>query len=120
MSTKVYVIILATAFGIFILSAIINGILESRSIIYAERISPELLTAINVFYFILFLAIGFTIMPLMLKFFIWGQIKIGHGELSIIKWLVTNENAVVYGFWGFCLLGLLIALPLSIKDGFFK
>ncbi len=120
MSTKVYVIILVSAFSIFILSAVINGVLESRGIDYTQRLSPQALNAINIFYFITFLAIGFAIMPLMLKFFIWGQIKIGHGDLSIIKWIVANENIVVYCYWGVCVLGLIIALPSTIKDGFFK
>ena len=120
MTTKIYVMILVSAFGLFILGAVINGILESSGTFNMNTVDPKIQTAIKVFYFILFLAIGFSFIPLVLKLFIILQIKIGNGEFFFIKFLKNNEQIVVYCAWGMCLLGLLISLPSAIKDGFFK
>lgn len=120
MTTKFYVIILVSCFSVFILSAIINGILESSGTFNMAAIDPKIMTAIKGIYFILFLAIGFSFIPLMLKLFIFLQLKIGNGEFILIKFLQKYEQVVVYCAWGMCLLGLVISLPSAIKDGFFK
>lgn len=120
MTTKVYVIILVSCLSIFIVSAIINGIGASSEAFNMSAINPKITTAINVCYLILFLAIGFSVIPLALKLFISLQIKIGNGELVFIKFLQNHEQGVIYCAWGICLLGLMISLPSAIKDGFFK
>jgi hypothetical protein len=48
------------------------------------------------------------------------QIKIGNGELFLIQWLQAHEHGVIYGLWSFFVIGLCIAIPAAIKDGFFK
>ncbi|MEE9910616.1 MAG: hypothetical protein K4571_02730 [Deltaproteobacteria bacterium] len=120
MTTKVYVIILVSCLGLFILGAVVNGILESSGAFNMDAIDPGIRTAVKVCYFILFLAIGFSFIPLMLKLFIYMQIRIGNGEFILIKFLHNHEQTVVYCAWGMCLLGLIIALPSAIRDGFFK
>ena len=112
MATKIYLIILASSFGLLILWAVVGGMLESHGV----KIDPKIVTIIS---FILFLAIGFTMVPLMIKLFICGQIKIGNGELSLVKFLRAHEQTVVYCVWGFYLAGLIYLLPL-IKEDLFK
>lgn len=120
MTTKVYIIILVSCFGLFILSAVINGILESSGTFNMDTIDPKIMTAIKVFYFVLFCGLIFSFIPLILKLFITLQLKAGNGELSLVKFFQSHEQVVVYCAWGMCLLGLMISLPGAIKDGFFK
>jgi len=119
-TTKIYVIILSSSFGLIILGAIIGGILESTGILTIDTIDPKTITAIKVIYFILFCAIAFAFVPLAIKLFIFLQIKIGNGELLIIKWLQAHEQIIAYCGWGVFVLGLIIALPAAIRDGFFE
>jgi hypothetical protein len=55
----------------------------------------------------------------MLKLFLAGQIAIGNGNLSIIRSMGAHQTAIVIGFWIFLLLGLAIAIPAALQDGFF-
>jgi hypothetical protein len=69
--------------------------------------------------FILFLAFGFSIVPLMIKLFIYLQGVIGNSELWLVKMLNDNYWTAVGIVWGIFILGFLIALPAMMKDGFF-
>ncbi len=116
MTTKIYVIILASSFVLLILNAIINGFLESSAKFNTDAIAP----AVKVFTFVLFCAIVFSFIPLVIKLFIFLQHKIGNQDLTLVKFLQNHEQIVVYCAWGVCALGLAISLPSAIKDGLFK
>lgn len=118
MNIKICLIILASAFGLLIIGAIIGNILESSGTL--ETLRTKGITAIKLTYFVLFCVIGFSLVPLLIKYFISGQIKIGNEEFFLIKWIQAHEKGVIYGFWSLFLIGLCIALPAAIKDGFFK
>ena len=73
-----------------------------------------------VVYFVLFCVLGFSIVPLAIRVFIFLQIKIGNAEVFLVRFLQAHEQSVVFGVWGLFVLGLCIAVPAGIKDGFFK
>jgi hypothetical protein len=116
MNVKIFGIIAAATLGLFILSAVLNGIFGFDQ----KIVDPQIKTAAQVIYFILFLILCFSVVPLFIKLFITGQIKIGNGEVALIKLLRENEKVVVYGIWTFMVIGLSMAIPAAIKDGFFK
>jgi hypothetical protein len=118
MNTKTWLIIFGGTFGLLIVSAIIGNILESNGTL--KTLSPEVETAVMIFYFALFCVLGFSIVPLALKLFISAQIKIGNGELFLVKWLQAHEQGFICGVWIMFIIGLCISLPAAIKDGFFK
>ena len=120
MPPKPFLIIMSVSFGIFILCAIVNGVLTSKFNINIEKLGPSWGSAFKVFAFALFLLICFSIVPLAFRFFITMQLKIGNGEFAPIKWLAEHERQMVYGGWALIILGFAIALPAAIKDGFFK
>ena len=117
MNTKLFLIIFASAFGLLIVSAVIGNILESNGTV--KTLSPRGITAVKISYLALFCVLVFSRVPLLLRYFISAQIKIGNGELFLIKWLQAHEQGVVYGFWTMCVIGLCIAVPAAIKNGFF-
>ena len=120
MSTRLFLIILAVTFGLLITTAIVVNVMESSGKLSRDTIGPGGVSAIQIFFFSLFLVICFTVLPLFIKLFLYMQIKIGHGELAPIKWLQAHETNVIYGLWIFMLIGFSIALKGAIKDGFFK
>jgi hypothetical protein len=76
-------------------------------------------TPVKIGIFVIFLAFGFSAIPLMLKLFLAGQRLIGNGELAPIKALAAHQTGIVIGAWLFISLGLLIAIPAAVEDGFF-
>ena len=118
MNIKICLTIFASAFVLMIVSAIIGNILEANGTL--NKLSPNVTTAVMIFYFALFCVLGFFIVPLALRFFISAQIKIGNGELFLVKWLQAHEVGTVIGVWIFLLIGLCMAIPSAIKDGMFE
>jgi len=120
MNTKLYVILLASSFGLMILGAIVGGILESSGIVTRETLGPKGVTAVVGFYLLLFIVGAFALVPLLVRWFTSAQIKIGNDESFIIRWLEEHEQAAVYGIWGLFFLGLCMAVPAMLKSGVFK
>jgi hypothetical protein len=112
---KIRLLAFLAAFGLMIVAAIIGNILEATGVLVPEKMGPNGIVAVFGVYFGLFCLICFTIVPLAVRIFIAGQIKIGNGELVIIKWLRKHENAVVFAYWGVFVLGLAIIYVLA-KD----
>lgn len=101
MNTKILLIVLVLEIAVFILGLVmLNPDAQTR---FVNIIMP---------------VIGFTIIPLFIKLFIFMQVKIGHGELFPIKWLQAHETAVIYGIWAFLIVGFLIALKGDISSYF--
>jgi len=118
MNTKACLIIFASAFGLLIVSAIVGNILEANGTF--KNLGAGAVAAVKSFYVALFCIIAFSLVPLLLKYFISAQIKIGNGELFVIKWLQAHEAGAVIGIWIFFIIGLCMALPAALKSGFFK
>jgi hypothetical protein len=109
--------------------AIISGSLLAALILFAvlgnlvnggrPPKDPALLMGARILFFGLFLALAFSLIPLMLKVFLAAQVKIGNGEIGLIKTLAAHQAAVVWVVWGLLIAGLAIALPAAVHDNFF-
>jgi hypothetical protein len=119
-NTTVFMIVCGAAFGLIILSGVIGNILESSGIVTRESLGSQGIGVIKIIQFVLFCMLCFSFVPLVVRAFIVLQLKIGNGEFFLVRWIQTHEQAVVYGFWGLMAVGLSIALPAAIKDGFFQ
>ena len=116
---KIRLIAFLAAFGLMIVAAIIGNILESKGLLTREQLGPRGIAAGMMVYFALFCLICFTAVPLAVRVFILGQIKVGNGQLAVIKWLHAHEHAVVFAFWGIFIAGLSIIYALA-KDQILK
>jgi hypothetical protein len=74
--------------------------------------------AARIVFFGLFLLFGFSCIPLMVKLVVNGQIAIGNGDVAIVRAVAAHQTGVVIGFWLFLGVGLVIAIPAAIQDGF--
>jgi hypothetical protein len=73
---------------------------------------------LKLWFFLLFLVIGFSIVPIAVKFFTERLLVVVTGS-DIPKIIHENGMTIVYVFWFVYIAGLLIALPSMAKDGFF-
>jgi len=115
-SLKTHAVITGGLFAAIIVLAMIGNVLHDSG--YLPDSSTAQFAA-RIIFFALFLAFGFSCIPLMLKVFLAGQVTIGNGNLAIIRVLAAHQTGIVIGFWLFLALGLAIAIPAAIADGFF-
>lgn len=115
-SLKTHAVITGALLATMIILAVAGNVLHDRG--YLPDSSATQLAA-RVIFFALFLAFGFSCIPTMLKFFLAGQIAIGNGNVAIIRAIAAHQAGVVIGVWLFLALGLAIAVPAAIHDGFF-
>ena len=66
-----------------------------------------------------FLVMAFAAIPLMLRFFLFAQRRIGNESLPMVRSLSEHQTAVVLAVWALFLLGLAVAMPAMISDEFF-
>ena len=65
-------------------------------------------------------AIAAAAVPLMIKLVVDFQVRHGNGEVPLVKFLGAHRMHITYIAWGVYVLGLVVALPAMIKDGFFS
>jgi hypothetical protein len=113
-SLRTHAFISGALFAGLILLAILGSLLNGGRPLK----DPVLMMGARILFFGLFLALAFSLIPLMLKIFLAAQVKIGNGELGLIKALGAHQAAVVWVVWGIFIAGLAIALPAAINDNF--
>jgi hypothetical protein len=114
-SLRTHAIISGALFAALILLAVLGNLMNSGRPLK----DPALLMGARILFFGLFLALGFSLVPLMLKIFLAAQVKIGNAELGLIKTLAAHQTTVVWVVWGIFIAGLAIAIPAAINDNFF-
>jgi len=113
MDTRVSIIIAASSFGLIVLSAIIGTVLGSLGVLTKESIGRTGMIVVMIFYFSLFCALAFSLVPVLLDTFLTLQLRIGNGEHALVRWLRGHERDVVSCVWGIFGIGLLIAFSLA-------
>jgi hypothetical protein len=116
MNTRIYLIVFLSALGLMVIGSIIGNMLESRGTLSTITIGVNGINAIKLAYFALFCVMAFSFIPLVVRFFIYMQIKIGNGEFFLIKFFQTHEQGIVYCFWIFMVIGFAIILTLGRDD----
>jgi hypothetical protein len=115
-SLKAHAIITGGLFAAIIAMAMIGGVLHDQG--YLPDSSATQLAA-RIIFFGLFLAFAYSTIPLGLKLFLAGQTVVGNADVGIIRAVAAHQTGVVIGAWLFISLGLAIAIPAALRDGFF-
>jgi hypothetical protein len=68
----------------------------------------------------LFLAFGFSAIPVMVMSVLGAHKRIGQGEAEPIKGLIAAQTVIIWVLWAILAAGLLVALPAMMHDGFFS
>ncbi len=114
----IYIIAVAVAFGVLIVSGFTVNLLMKRHAAVDEGKLKKMSVYGKAFAFTLFLVIGFSLVPILVKLFTDALPEI-ITESTIPLMMKENAMTIVYGFWIVYALGIIIALPAMIKDGFF-
>src|SRR5258707_3152700 len=116
LSLRAHAIITGALFALMIGLAIAGNALEAAGVIETPR-EPQV--EMMVLFFGLFLAFGYSAIPLMLKLFLAGQGRIGNADRSLVKGMAEHQTAIVLAFWALISCGLVLAIPAAIYDGAF-
>ena len=119
MHTKVFLMLFVAAFALMLLSDPIFNSLEAKGLATKVTLKSRDVSISALFQFAMFCVLGFSIWPLAVKLFIFLQIKMGNAGLPLVAFLQAHEQGFVYGVWCLLIIGLCIALPGSIEEGFF-
>jgi hypothetical protein len=115
-SLKTHAIITGGLFAAIVVMAMIGNVLHDSG--YLPDSSAAQLIA-KLIFFTLFLAFGFSCIPLMVKLVLAGQTTIGNADVGIVRHVAAHETHIDIVFWLLLGLGLAIAIPAAIQDGFF-
>jgi hypothetical protein len=108
-------IVFLSALGLMI----IGNILESNGTLKSSNYRHQRIDVLTLAYFTLFCVMIFAFVRLVIRFFVFMQIKIGNGELFLVKLLQAREQAVFYGCWIMMVIGFGIIFFLG-KDAILK
>lgn len=114
----IYIIAIAVALGVLIVSGFTVNLLMKRHAAVDEGKLKKMSVYGKISAFTLFLVIGFSLVPILVKLFTDALPEI-ITETNIPLTIKENAMTIVYGFWVVYALGIIIALPAMIKDGFF-
>ena len=113
---KFFAITAAVAFAAIVLLSAAGHLLASRAPGQASDALKPMAPYAGGIFFLLFLVLGFSLVPLLLRAFIVMQASIGNAELWVVRLLREHERGITWGVWGMFALGTLIALPVMMKD----
>jgi hypothetical protein len=116
LTLKAHAILTGVLFAAIVVFAMAGNVLHDQGIL-ADSSAMQL--GARVIFFSLFLAFGYSCIPLMVKIVLAGQIKVGNGEQPLVRAMVAREAHIVIVFWLLITAGLAIAIPAAIMDGFF-
>jgi len=115
-SLKVHAIITGALFAAIVVLAMIGNVLHDQGLLPDNSASQM---AARVIFFGLFLAFGYSAIPLMVKLVLAGQVKIGNEDVTLVRSAIAQQTRIIIAFWVLITAGLLIAIPAAIHDGFF-
>jgi len=76
LNSKPYLVVFVSAFGLIIISAVIGNIFESEGVITVENIGLKGIESVMHLYFLLFIIMVFSLVPLVIRIFIYLQIPL--------------------------------------------
>ena len=114
-SLRTHALIFGGILALTILLAILGNVLQAAGVTAPQGFE----TPAKVVFFTLFLAIGFSAIPLMVKLVLAGQVRIGNADRPLIRTLIAHQGAIIWAMWAVILAGLALAVPAAIDDGFF-
>jgi len=68
----------------------------------------------------LFIAFGFSAIPVMVMSVLGAHKRIGQGDAQPIKGLIAAQNIIIWSLWALMAAGLLTALPAMVTLGVFS
>ena len=119
MTSKISTLVFISAglFGAILLAVIVGDAIVASG---AVKNPTAFETPAKIVFFALFVAFGFSLIPLMVALVFGGLDLVGKGlRFQPFQPLISRPGLVVWPIWGIMALGLAVALPAAIRGGFF-
>jgi hypothetical protein len=108
-------------FAGFLAAVILLG--TGGNVLLAMGFGPEFERAqlvLRIVFFGLVLAAGFSLIPVMVKLVLGFHVAAGNASRAPMQFLAAQQNRIVWGFWALLAVGLAIAVPAAVEDGFLE
>ncbi len=116
LSLRAHAWITASLFAGIIAFAIAGNVLHDAGILKDGSVAQIIAMVV---FFALFLAFGYSAIPLMVKLVLRGQTAIGNADVELVKTAIARDRTIVFVLWGLITLGLVIAVPAAFMGGMF-
>ncbi len=113
LSLRAHAIICGAIFVLIIALAIIGKLVSG-----AVKDPARYQTAAMFVFFTLTIALALSAVPVMVKLVLAGQIRVGNADQPVIRALAAHQNTIIWIVWAMMLVGLAVAIPAALKDGF--
>jgi hypothetical protein len=115
-SLRTHALICGGLFAALIGSAIAGNALQAAGVIPPAGAGPVVI----VVFMALFVAFGFSCVPVMVKLVFGAQKKLGNADKPAIKAVLSAETVIIWALWTLMALGLVIGIPAAILSGAFN
>ncbi|HLY04136.1 MAG TPA: hypothetical protein VKR31_00155 [Rhizomicrobium sp.] len=115
-SLRTHVIICASLFAAILVIAIGGNALQAAGVI---RNLGSLQLPFLILIFGLFIAFGFSAIPVMVQLVLGFQRQVGNENAPAVAATLRAERWIIYAIWGILAAGLIVAVPAAIKGGLF-
>jgi hypothetical protein len=116
LSLRAHAILCGALFAAIVIMAAVGNALAGSSLI---RDPAAFRLPAMVLFFTLFVAFGFSTVPVMVKLVLHAQRAIGNESQPLVKALAARERVVIWILWGLMAAGLALAVPAAIAAGAF-
>jgi len=117
LSLRAHVIICASLFGALIGIALLGNALQAAGVI---RDLGAYKLPFLILIFVLFVAAGFSAIPVMVKLVLGFQRTVGNESVPAVAAALRAEKWIVYAIWGLMGAGVIVAVPAAIQGGLFN
>jgi len=116
LSLRAHLIICGLLFAALVLLAPLGGALQASGLV---KNPTALRLPVTVLVLGLFLAFGFSCVPVMVKLVLGAQRRLGNADVPAVAAALRLETGIIWGIWALMAVGMVIALPAAIADGAF-
>ncbi|HEX7944068.1 MAG TPA: hypothetical protein VF495_05345, partial [Phenylobacterium sp.] len=116
LSLRAHLIICGLLFAALVLLVPLGGALQASG---AVKDPTALKLPMMILVLGLFLAFGFSCVPVMVKLVLGAQRRLGAADVPAVAAALRLETVIIWGMWALMAAGMVIALPAAVADGAF-
>lgn len=113
---RTHAIICGALFAALIGIAILGNVLQRMGV--APPSGTARYVAVGL-YMALFVAFGFSTIPVIVKLVLSAQVRVGNQDVAAVAAAIRHQNTIIWWMWGLMAAGLVIAIPAAISGGMF-
>ncbi|MFZ1851569.1 MAG: hypothetical protein WAU15_04950 [Nitrosomonas sp.] len=112
MWVTIFVLALATTVALALLGPLADSWLQAAT----EEVRRRIQWTVLAVFWTLFLTMVIAVVPIVIKIFVWAQVRIGNGNHWLVQWLQQHEADVMWTVWGVIVVALIMAGPTILAE----